>query len=430
MACKIITALALVAALAACKTTDVTERPPNPGSHTVPWVHNALLPGRTVLLFDKISYRADWKNWFVTRAVYQTEDHRTLSCEGEKRRYSAVRFDGSYFTFLGDGGRAAAGYGSGLRLPIFYDGHTGRFHIEWWNERVGAWWIDADGWIQEGWPRLMADACPELTEEILADGGWINEKQTHPTIYKMLDQDPDAPLRLPHMSPDHYTGIAARTASDTPWHWCFESPSKPVLPANCFPEGEEAEPTAVLSDDPEHAAQLHLAALLKENNGTIVTDALGREYVLALHAEGDELWAVDEAGAILDIGHLAWNASAHRVELDWETFPETRDYLHRPGDAPPVFATGKRHPIFAMTDWLTDEEDVVLPFMGRDALFRFAGDGQLIVRGTERDFPGTWIVSRGRLVLAIEGIEERTAYPWQALAAYLEAEAGYEASAG
>lgn len=296
--------------------------------------------------------------------------------------------------------------------------------------------MNSDGWVQESWPRVMADACPDLP---IPDHVPINEKQTHPTIWKMLEQDPEAPYRHT-LLPAAHTGVAAAKAGDI-WYWCFETSNRTPLPAHCpfdihkrnrglDSASDEVEPTAALTEDPEHAAQLRLAALLNENNGTIVADALGREYVLALHAEGDELWAVDETGGILDIGHLAWNASAHRVELDWETFPETRDYHHRPGDALPVFATGDRHPLFAMADWLTDAEDVVLPFMGRDALFRFAGDGGLIVRGTERDFPGTWIVSRGRLILAVEGIEERAAYPWQALAAYLEARAGYEASAG
>ena len=84
----------------------------------------------------------------------------------------------------------------------------------------------------------MADACPDLTEEILSDGGWINEKQTHPTIYKMLEQDPDAPFLLPHMSTNHPTGVAA--ADSLPWLWCFTASNRPILPAHCFPEGEEA----------------------------------------------------------------------------------------------------------------------------------------------------------------------------------------------
>ncbi len=236
---------AALIAIAGCKTTDVAERPPNPGSHHVSWIDGRLLPGRTVILFDKVNYRADWKNWFVTRAVYHLrfdpfrDGTATLSCEGEKRRYGPVSFDGSYFSWEGhDDSYAAAGNETGHRSPVFYNPRTGRFHIETWYERLGEWWFEADGWIQEGWPRLMADACPELTEEILADGGWINEQQTHPTIYRMLEQDPDAPLVLPHMSHTAPTGAAA--AGDTrPLHWCFESPSKPVLPAHCFPKGEE-----------------------------------------------------------------------------------------------------------------------------------------------------------------------------------------------
>ena len=348
-----ILAAALIA-LAGCKTIDVAERTPNPGSHHVSWVAGHLLPGRTVILFDKWNYRADWKNWFVTRAVYHLRfdplrGAATLSCEGEKRRYAAVRFDGSYFSWEDPDGNAAAGNESGHRSPIFYNPRTGRFHMEWWNERVGAWWIDAEGWIQEGWPRLMAEACPELTEEILADGGWINEKQTHPTIYKMLDQDPDAPLRLPHMSHKAPTGIAARTASDAPWHWCFESPSKPVLPANCFPEGEKAQPedgaALLLPESPDEAAKYpqrrEFAATLRAAHGHIVEDRLGREYVLAL-GPTDEFCEIDGEGRL--------------------------------------------------ADWLVEsDQDVVLPYMGRGP--RPCGDEPMYrpTRATEQSLPaGKW----------------------------------------
>ena len=429
-------AITLTVGLVGCKTTDVSEREPNPGSHDAYWVGAALLPGRVTVQFE--TWTGDWKNWFVTSAIYHIPAGGSLECRGEKRRYRESATEGYYFTFRDKQRMAATQSRVGTLNPVFYNPATGRLHVEEWDPSRGKWTIRADGWVQESWPRVMADACPDLP---IPDHVPINEKQTHPTIWKMLEQDPDAPFVDQFWpTPAAHTGIAAAASRDI-WYWCFETSNRTPLPAHCpfdihkrnrglDSASDEVEPTAALTEDPEHAAQLHLAALLKENNGRIVTDALGREYVLALHAEGDELWAVDETGGILDIGHLAWNASAHRVELDWETFPETRDYHHRPGDALPVFATGDRHPLFAMADWLTDAEDVVLPFMGRDALFRFAGDGGLIVRGTERDFPGTWIVSRGRLILAVEGIEERAAYPWQALAAYLEARAGYEASAG
>ena len=426
-------ALAVPLAAAGCKTTEVAAPPSNPGSHEASWVAVALLPGRTVILFDKEHYRVDWQNWFVTRAVYHTRAGGTLSCEGEKRRYAEVRFDGSYFTWKGHYDRyAAIGNEEGFRAPILFNVRSGRFHVEKWHERSGQWLIYADGWIQEGWPRVMADACPGITQEILADGGRINERQTHPTIYKMLEQDPAAPLVLPHMSPNHPTGVAAATAGD-PWHWCFETSTRPVLPAHCFPEGEEAaeddNAALLLPESPDEARayldRLTLADMLRAAHGHILEDRLGRAYVLALGAT-DELWAVDEAGHLTDVGYLTWNAATETLELDWELKGDVANYHHRPGDPLPVIDTGRRHPLFAMADWLVaDAGDVLLPYMGRQARFRFGEGGVLTVRGVDRDFPGSWTVSRGRLVVEIDGIAERAGYPWDLLAGHLRATTGY-----
>ena len=436
-------AVAITAALVAtgCRTTEVAQRPPNPGSHHVSWVASSLLPGRTVIQFQ--SWTRDWQNWFVSRAVYHTRHDalhgsRPLSCEGRKRRYSEVRHDGgSYYTWKGhDDAYAASGNEDGDRWPVFYDPETGRFHTETWNEDQGRWVVKDDGWIQEGWPRLMADACPGITEEILADGGWINEKQTHPTIYEMLEQDPTAPLTLPGMSPSRRTGLGA-VAGNT-FNWCFESPSKPVLPAHCFSEGKEAPAgsdatSQLLPESPDVAMgyrqRLALADALKAAHGHVLEDRLGRSYVLALHPEGDEFWSIDAAGQVLDVGYLAWNAAENRLELDWETLPATMDYHLRPGEALPVVNTGRRHPLFAMTDWLTGRDaDVTLPYFGRQALFRFGEDGSLVARATgDRSIPGSWTVSRGSLVLTLEGVADKAAYAWQPLARHLGDHAGWGA---
>ena len=428
-------ALAVLTALAACKTTEVAEPTPNPGSHPAPWVHNVLLPGRTIILFDKRAYPPDWKNWFVTRAAYHTEDRRTLECRGAKRRYREETSDGYRYSGSGETGAAAVRSVDGHHQPVFYNPATGRLHHEMWNDRAGNWLISADGWIQKGWPRLMADACPDLTEEILADGGWINEKQTHPTIYRMLEQDPDAPLHLPDAPSASRAGIAA--ARSSPWHWCFESPSKPVLPEHCFPEGENAPgygvglpPGEAPAEAADRLRRTELAAALKAAHGHIVEDRLGRAYVLALGPK-DEFWEIDGRGHLTDVGYLTWNPATQILELDWELKDDVANFHYRPGDPLPVTDTGRRHPIFALADWLVeDAEDVVLPYMGRQALFRFLPAGELIARGQTRDLAGSWTVSRGLLVLEIDGLADRAGYAWQDLIRYLSTHAGYEASVG
>ena len=428
-------ALAVLTALAACKTTEVAGPTPNPGSHPATWVHNALLPGRTIVLFDKDAYPADWRNWFVTRAAYHTEDRRTLECRGEKRRYREEISDGYRYSGASEMGAAAVRYTDDYHQPVFYNAQTGRFHTETWSEGAGKWLISADGWIQEGWPRLMADACPDLTEEILSDGGWINEKQTHPTIYRMLEQDPEAPLHLPDAPPASRAGIAA--AHSSPWHWCFESPGKPVLPAHCFPEGEGTPGDSAAPmwfESPDEAMALlrrtELAAVLEAAHGHIVEDRLGRAYVLAL-GPTDELWDIDGEGRLTDVGYLTWNPATETLELDWEQKDDVANFHYRPGDPLPVVDTGRKHPVFALADWLVeDADDIVLPFMGRQALFRFFPDGEIVARGQTGDLAGTWTVSRGLLVLEIDGFENRAGYGWQDLARYLSIHSGYEASAG
>ena len=430
-------AVAVLVAGTGCKTTDVVKRHPNPGSHHVSWVANSLLPGRTVIQFE--SWTRDWTHWRVTRAVYHARDGMTLSCEGQDGRYRAVRFDGSYFTWDGDGKpavTAATGNHEGYRAPVFFNVRTGRFHTEAWDERDGGWEIEDDGWIQEGWPRVMADACPGITQEILADGGWINEKQTQATIYLMLEEDPQAPLVLAYMTPERPTGIAAARPVNSPFLWCFETRNRPVLPPHCLLDDEEQQgPTLALlfPESPDEAADYRhrfaLADTLEAAHGHILEDRLGRAYVLALHPEADELWSIDADGQVLDVGYLAWNAAEGRLELDWETLPETMDYHLRPGEALPVVNTGRRHPLFAMTDWLTGRAaDVTLPYFGRQALFRFGEDGSLVARAAgDRDIPGSWAVSRGSLVLTLEGVADKAAYAWQPLARHLGDHAGWSA---
>ena len=78
-------------------------------------------------------------------------------------------------------------------VPI-YAGESGRLHQEGWHRGDLRYATRYDGWVQESWPRFLADACPDLVGE-LPEGMAINEKQTANTLEELRGQDPDAPLR-------------------------------------------------------------------------------------------------------------------------------------------------------------------------------------------------------------------------------------------
>ena len=131
------------------------------------------------------------------------------------------------------------------------------------------------------------------------------------------------------------------------------------------------------------------------------------------------------------MGYLSWNAEKETIELDWELKDDVADFRHRLGDPLPVIDTGRQHPLFALADWLVEnDDDVVLPYFGRQARFSFAEGGALKVRGVGHDFAGRWLLSRGRLIIEVDGIADRAAYRWERLASLLRSTAGYEGGSG
>ena len=82
---------------------------------------------------------------------------------------------------------------------------------------------------------------------------------------------------------------------------------------------------------------------------------------------------------------------------------------------------GRYHPLFLLVNWIVKRDrDIGLPYMGYpDVGFRLKGDGTLVVRNMQGDIPGTWKLQRGRLVIDVEGVDERAGYQWRALAQHL-----------
>ena len=48
------------------------------------------------------------------------------------------------------------------RMVVVYDGKTGRFHGERFRTRDRRWWVARDGWVQDAWPRVLANKCQGL----------------------------------------------------------------------------------------------------------------------------------------------------------------------------------------------------------------------------------------------------------------------------
>lgn len=165
-------------------------RKSNPSSHDTAFFEK-LLAGRVHV------YR-DAKGGDEAMARYHGHDGRTVICS---LHYGSYKPRGYEWRVLDDP-RHRAFF---VRLvanearvenqhPLFYDGESGRFHLEWFTPTWGRWVLAHDGWVQESWPRALADACPSIVAELPEDLP-INERQTEKHLYRMKDQDPDAVIR-------------------------------------------------------------------------------------------------------------------------------------------------------------------------------------------------------------------------------------------
>ena len=78
---------------------------------------------------------------------------------------------------------------SGLYVP-HYDPDSGELKFRRRDVRSGRWVTAMRGWLQESWPRSLADTCPGL-----AVGVPVDERQTGTTLAVLRSQTPDAPLK-------------------------------------------------------------------------------------------------------------------------------------------------------------------------------------------------------------------------------------------
>lgn len=257
---------------------------------------------------------------------------------------------------------------------IFYDPGTGRLHME------GRTKVGAVGWIQDSWPRALADACPNLP---LPEHLVINEKQTSTSIEELRAQDPEAPIRN-------------------------------------FPGSEHRVPGAVgqaITGGEPTITREELADFMRAQNGMELLNTRGKRRVLVLDKTArDQVWKVDAEGAVTNVGYFDVAPDGSTIGIAWEKGKPVKA-RYTVGYAFPYAPTGERFAAFRLGDWLADQPSVTLPFFGRAAAFRFSPDGTLATNKKDGSvITGSWRWSRGSLEIRFPGLRDVATYEWRALA--------------
>ena len=274
-------------------------------------------------------------------------------------------------------------------VPIFYDAGTGRLH----SESVGgnAWFVLALGWVQESWPQALKEACPDLE---LPAGFRVNAKQTSALMEEAVAQDPDAAVRA-------HPGSELRAPGSTGLAMAGGGPT---------------------------VTAAELMRFLAANDGYVLESPAGAPgrspvpLVLALGAERDELWRLDEHGDVTDTAVLLPSADGAGIVAQWERLPRRLEY--RLGDPFPLQPTGERYGAFVLTDRLVAAgRAVTLPLVDRGGVaLRFGAGGTATAEAADGSgIGGRWWWSRGHLHVSLDGVAETYAWPWRDLAAWQQA---------
>ncbi len=268
--------------------------------------------------------------------------------------------------------------GKTYRSLIFYQPRTGVVRDEGLlkhkNPHKRKWRINRTGWIQDSWPRVMADGCPEIE---LPAGMAINEKQTSSRFEELRRQDPDAPIRnfpgSQHTGPGR-TGLAA-------------SGGKPTT------SKEEIE------------------AWMKAQEGNVLLSSLGNGYVFTEGwSENTEIWQIGYDGKVYAFGTVTRKTDSSGQEWRISEIPGVGTIYYPIGYPVPLLSTGHRYPAWQLTDELIGGgEPVALPWMGEryaDYRFLFHDKTLTIIAPGEQYFTGRWRWTKGRLQVTVDGEEE------------------------
>lgn len=272
---------------------------------------------------------------------------------------------------------------TGYSVP-FYDAATGALRLEFFHRGAQgvqdrAWAELGAGWVQDSWPRLLADACPGVK---IPPGMPINEKQTAPRIADMAEQDPSAPIR--NAPGSDLTAPGRVGFIDTNWG-----------------------PTTTREE---------VMAFMESQKGNVMLSPLGHGYVFTAGWDTlGEVWRLGEDGTLAGFGSL--HLGNDKSGQDWviSKVPDLPEFHYPMGYPVPMLPTGHRHAAFQLTDRLVASgEPVVLPWMPSEWKdFTFLADGKVRARRADGgpDRISTWHWTKGRLRVQTDG--NREAPDWE-----------------
>ena len=191
------TALALVLVSVALSTQAAEDkRKPNPSSHAAAFFEE-LLTGRAFVYTKPYNKDQSSDESDRTAGVFFGADGKAFICtrqkgstKGRVRSWRIIP-SGKHRTVIALHKDKDDPANHRYQQVPFYDGESGRLHIESWSPRWRAWRVWTEGWVQESWPRVLAGACKKLK---LPPELAINEKQTEKRLSRLKDQDSDAAL--------------------------------------------------------------------------------------------------------------------------------------------------------------------------------------------------------------------------------------------
>ena len=260
-----------------------------------------------------------------------------------------------------------------FRMVIVYEPKTGRFHGERFSTSERKWHIARDGWVQEGWPAGLVDACPGVRvpwdvkiEERQKGLGWEEVKANAVRVMN----HPGSEVRFPGA-----TGLGA-------------SGGKPTLTLQ------------------------EVNAARWASHGFVSIDMSGEKRVSVVWPQYSEVWWLDENDDVVDVGITEIVGDGSVVVVRWEKSGHSNTY--HLGYPLPLIPTERRHPAFVMMgDVVERGEEVVLNRGGEGALavlFRDLG------RVESAKGSGKWWLSRGAVYVKIG--DNRDIYPWRDFAVW------------